>query len=205
MRKQLYWLSDYEWQQIEPLLPRGWCGARRVDDRRAISGIVHMLARGRDGGTVRPSVASSSGLVFTSATWSRRAMATRWARASISPRDWNVSPRRARSAFQRCLPPSTRPAPERVRRSRKEAPQEHRAAGVRICDQDQLDQVGGPATGLCAGQGGSARHSIVVLPFTNIGGAQELGRVNTGSLWNSGAAMSVPPWPSLDSAKFEAM
>ncbi len=51
MSKSLTWLSDAEWERIEPLLPRGRCGARRVDDRRVISGIVHMLrigARWRD-------------------------------------------------------------------------------------------------------------------------------------------------------------
>ena len=46
MRKQLYWLSDEEWRRIEPLLPRGRRGAHRVDDRRVISGIVHMLRSG---------------------------------------------------------------------------------------------------------------------------------------------------------------
>jgi len=51
MAKQVYWLSDTEWGRIEPLLPRGRRGAHRVDDRRIISGIVHMLrcgARWRD-------------------------------------------------------------------------------------------------------------------------------------------------------------
>jgi transposase len=51
MAKQGYWLSDSEWRRIEPLLPRGRRGAHRVDDRRVISGIVHMLrcgARWRD-------------------------------------------------------------------------------------------------------------------------------------------------------------
>lgn len=51
MGKSLTWLTDAEWERIEPLLPRGRCGARRVDDRRVISGIVHMLrigARWRD-------------------------------------------------------------------------------------------------------------------------------------------------------------
>ncbi len=43
MAKRYYWLSDAEWARIEPLLPRGRKGARRVDDRRVISGIVHML------------------------------------------------------------------------------------------------------------------------------------------------------------------
>src|SRR6202007_290669 len=51
MAKQVQWLSDEEWGRIEPLLPQGRKGARRVDDRRVISGIVHMLkigARWRD-------------------------------------------------------------------------------------------------------------------------------------------------------------
>jgi len=43
---KLYWLSDGEWARIEPLLPRGRRGAHRVDDRRVISGIVHMLRSG---------------------------------------------------------------------------------------------------------------------------------------------------------------
>jgi transposase len=51
MAKQVYWLSDADWRRIEPLLPRGRRGAHRVEDRRVISGIVHMLrcgARWRD-------------------------------------------------------------------------------------------------------------------------------------------------------------
>lgn len=46
MVQQVYWLSDAEWARIEPLLPRGRRGAHRVDDRRVISGIVHMLKSG---------------------------------------------------------------------------------------------------------------------------------------------------------------
>jgi transposase len=42
----LFWLSDREWARIEPLLPRGRRGAHRVDDRRVISGIMHMLRSG---------------------------------------------------------------------------------------------------------------------------------------------------------------
>jgi len=44
-------VSDGLWGRIEPLLPHGRRGARRVADRRVISGIVHMLrcgARWRD-------------------------------------------------------------------------------------------------------------------------------------------------------------
>ena len=46
MVRNLYWLSDDEWLRIEPHLPRGRRGAHRVDDRRVISGIVHMLRTG---------------------------------------------------------------------------------------------------------------------------------------------------------------
>src|SRR5829696_8298824 len=46
MGSALFWLSDAEWAKIEPLMPRGRRGARRVDDRRVISGIVHMLRSG---------------------------------------------------------------------------------------------------------------------------------------------------------------
>src|SRR5262245_34625248 len=43
---KVYWLSEVEWARIEPLMPRGRRGAHRVDDRRIISGIVHMLRSG---------------------------------------------------------------------------------------------------------------------------------------------------------------
>jgi transposase len=44
--KGISWLSDGEWARIAPLLPSGRRGAHRVDDRRVISGIVHMLRSG---------------------------------------------------------------------------------------------------------------------------------------------------------------
>lgn len=43
MRDALFWLSDEAWAAIEPRLPRNQPGARRVDDRRVISGILHVL------------------------------------------------------------------------------------------------------------------------------------------------------------------
>ena len=46
MSKHLYWLDDASWAVIEPLLPTGRRGAHRVDDRRVISGIMHMLKTG---------------------------------------------------------------------------------------------------------------------------------------------------------------
>lgn len=41
-----FWLSDAQWVVIEPLLPKNQPGARRTDDRRVISGIVHVLKVG---------------------------------------------------------------------------------------------------------------------------------------------------------------
>jgi transposase len=41
-----FWFSDQQWAVIEPLLPKNQPGARRVDDRRILSGIVHVLRSG---------------------------------------------------------------------------------------------------------------------------------------------------------------
>ena len=46
MSRSLFWLSDGAWLAIEPHLPRNQPGARRVDDRRVISGILHVLKSG---------------------------------------------------------------------------------------------------------------------------------------------------------------
>ena len=46
MSRSLFWLSDDAWQAIEPHLPKNQPGARRVDDRRVISGIIHVLKSG---------------------------------------------------------------------------------------------------------------------------------------------------------------
>lgn len=43
---QEFWLNEAQWAAIEPLLPKNRPGARRVDDRRVISGIVHVLKAG---------------------------------------------------------------------------------------------------------------------------------------------------------------
>jgi len=42
----LFWLSDTQWAAIEPHLPKNQPGARCVDDRRVISGIIHVLKTG---------------------------------------------------------------------------------------------------------------------------------------------------------------
>jgi transposase len=46
MRKNLFWLSDEQWARIAPHLPTDVRGVERADDRRVISGIVHVLKSG---------------------------------------------------------------------------------------------------------------------------------------------------------------
>ena len=46
MRRNLFWLSDEQWSRIEPHLPTDVRGVERSDDRRVISGIVHVLRSG---------------------------------------------------------------------------------------------------------------------------------------------------------------
>ena len=41
-----FWLDDQQWLAIEPVLPKNQPGARRDDDRRIISGIIHVLKSG---------------------------------------------------------------------------------------------------------------------------------------------------------------
>ena len=50
----MFWLSDKQWSVIEPLLPQNQTGPHRTDDRRVISGIIHVLQSGclsSDGGS----------------------------------------------------------------------------------------------------------------------------------------------------------
>ena len=42
----LFWFTDAQWARIEPLLPQNTRGLKRVDDRRVLSGIVHVLKSG---------------------------------------------------------------------------------------------------------------------------------------------------------------
>jgi transposase len=44
--RNLFWLSDEQWQRIRPHLPTDVRGVARKDDRRIISGIIHVLKSG---------------------------------------------------------------------------------------------------------------------------------------------------------------
>ena len=41
-----FWLSDLQFERLRPLLPNQVRGVARVDDRRVISGIIHVMKSG---------------------------------------------------------------------------------------------------------------------------------------------------------------
>jgi hypothetical protein len=43
--RKLFWLTDDQWKRIEPRLPTDVRGVERADDRRVISGIVHVFEK----------------------------------------------------------------------------------------------------------------------------------------------------------------
>ena len=68
----LFWLSDDQWAVIEPLLPRNKGGAHRVDDRRVISGIIHILKVGCRWCDCPKEYGSSTTIYNRFNRWSRR-------------------------------------------------------------------------------------------------------------------------------------
>ena len=43
MSRNLFWLDDLQWSVLTPHLPKNQKGAKRKEDRRIISGIIHVL------------------------------------------------------------------------------------------------------------------------------------------------------------------
>ncbi len=70
----LYWLSDGAWARIEPHLPNGWPGRPRVDDRRVISGILHVLKTGCRWRDVPPAYGPAMTIYNRYNRWSRRGL-----------------------------------------------------------------------------------------------------------------------------------
>ena len=75
----LFWLSDAAWLSIEPHLPRGLPGKPRVDDRRVISGILHVLKTGCRWRDVPAAYGPAATLYNRFTRWSHRGI---WQRMS---------------------------------------------------------------------------------------------------------------------------
>ena len=67
-----FWLSAAQFARLEPLLPTDTRGVPRVDDRRVISGIVHVLKSGGRGPTRRRSTARGRRSITASCAGPRR-------------------------------------------------------------------------------------------------------------------------------------
>jgi transposase len=74
MMARLFWLSDEAWAAIEPHLPRGKPGKPRVDDRRVISGILHVLKVGCRWRDVPPEYGPATTVYNRYNRWSRRGL-----------------------------------------------------------------------------------------------------------------------------------
>src|SRR5215207_8806369 len=71
---RLFWLSDGAWAGIKPPLPRGKPGKPRVDDRRVISGILHVLKVGGRWRDVPLDYGPATTIYNRSNRWSRRGL-----------------------------------------------------------------------------------------------------------------------------------
>lgn len=69
---ELFWFSDAQWARIEPLLPTNVRGLKRVDDRRVLSGIVHVLKSGGRWADCPPSYGPKKTIYNRFVRWARR-------------------------------------------------------------------------------------------------------------------------------------
>ena len=67
-----FWLNDAAWSSIEPHLPTNQRGARRKDDRRIISGILHVLRVGCRWQDCPPAYGPSTTIYNRFHRWSQR-------------------------------------------------------------------------------------------------------------------------------------
>lgn len=74
---RLFWLSDEAWATIEPHLPHGLPGKPRADDRRVISGILHVLKVGCRWRDVPPEYGPATTIYNRYHRWAQRG---RWQR-----------------------------------------------------------------------------------------------------------------------------
>jgi transposase len=72
VRRNLFWLSDEQWERIEPRLPTDVRGIERADDRRVISGIVHVLKSGCRWCDCPPEYGPSTTVYNRFVRWARR-------------------------------------------------------------------------------------------------------------------------------------
>jgi transposase len=68
------WLTDEEWAALKRHLPQNQAGARRVDDRRVISGILYVLKTGCHWRDCPPVYGPASTIYNRYNRWARRSL-----------------------------------------------------------------------------------------------------------------------------------
>lgn len=86
MVSRLVCLDDEAWTAIEPHLPKNQPGARRVDDRRVISGILHVLKPGCRWQDCRAEYGPPTTIYNRFNRWSRRQLWSRILDALVARR-----------------------------------------------------------------------------------------------------------------------
>ncbi len=76
MSRDLFWLSERQFGRIEPHLPDDTRGKPRVDDRRVISGIVHVLKSGGRWADAPPAYGPKKTLYNRFVRWSAKGVWT---------------------------------------------------------------------------------------------------------------------------------
>jgi transposase len=182
-------VSDAEWKPIEPLTPRGQRGAHRVDHRRVISGIMHMLrsgARWRD----CPAEYGLYTMIYNRFNrWSRQdvwsdifyALTDSTARVgTISIDSTHIKAHRSAAGAKGGLPAGGRPVARRAHHKNPRADRGSRPAGSVL---DHAKQLPLPTGGTRSAANSSAaptiagRHSLRrQQPAELVGGAWRQGR-----------------------------
>ncbi len=87
-----FWLDDRQWAAIEPLLPKNQPGAHRKDDRRILSGIIHVLKVGCRWQDCPPLYGPPTTIYNRFHRWARRGLWRRLFEAlvSVSPDDIQI-------------------------------------------------------------------------------------------------------------------
>src|SRR4051812_30414629 len=87
-----FWLDDRQWAALEPLLPKNQPGARRKDDRRILSGIIHVLKAGCRWQDCPADYGPPTTIYNRFHRWARRGLWQRLFQAlvAVSPRDVNL-------------------------------------------------------------------------------------------------------------------
>jgi hypothetical protein len=82
-----FWLSEEQWERLRPLLPNKPRGVPRVDDRRVIGGIVHVLQAGCRWKDASSAYGPYKTLYNRHKRWSERACGRQCSKLSSLPPD----------------------------------------------------------------------------------------------------------------------